>query len=68
MRALRTVLPPEVALIPVGGIGASDIPEWLAAGAAGFGFGSELFQTSFSLADIERRARQLVQALSAGVE
>ena len=65
LQALRAVLPPDVRVFPVGGIGAAEIPAWLAAGAAGFGFGSELFRPEYELPEIERRARQLVQALQA---
>jgi 2-dehydro-3-deoxyphosphogalactonate aldolase len=50
-------------VFPVGGIESQDIPRWLSVGAAGFGFGSELFRPDYSLADIGRRARDLVQAL-----
>jgi 2-dehydro-3-deoxyphosphogalactonate aldolase len=59
LQALRVVLPAQVAVYPVGGIGAPDILDWVAAGAAGFGFGSELFRPIYTLADIDRRARQL---------
>jgi len=62
LQALRAVLPTEINVYPVGGIGASDIPGWLAAGATGFGFGSELFRPDYSVADIERRAQLLVAA------
>jgi 2-dehydro-3-deoxyphosphogalactonate aldolase len=61
LEALRAVLPTDVGVFPVGGVGAQDIARWLSAGAAGFGFGSELFRPSYSLADVEQRARQLVQ-------
>jgi 2-dehydro-3-deoxyphosphogalactonate aldolase len=63
LEALRAVLPGDVGVFPVGGIGGQDIPRWLAAGAAGFGFGSELFRPDYSVADIERRAGELVHAL-----
>jgi 2-dehydro-3-deoxyphosphogalactonate aldolase len=62
LQALRAVLPAEINIYPVGGIGAADIPGWQAAGATGFGFGSELFRPDYSMADIERRARALVSA------
>jgi len=65
LQALRAVLPPEALVFPVGGIGASDIPGWLAAGAAGFGLGTELFRPDYSLADIEGRAHRLVDAFNA---
>lgn len=65
LQALRAVLAPAVRVFPVGGVGPAEIPAWLAAGAAGFGFGSELFRPGYELAEIERRARHLVQALRA---
>jgi len=63
LQALRAVLPPEVEVYPVGGISAQDIPAWLAAGATGFGFGSELFKPDYSLEDIDKRAKTMVSAL-----
>jgi 2-dehydro-3-deoxyphosphogalactonate aldolase len=63
LQAVRAVLPSHVKVFPVGGIERQDIPRWLSVGAAGFGFGSELFRPDYSLADIGRRARELVQAL-----
>jgi len=62
LQALRTVLPKGIDILPVGGVAADQIPDWLAAGAAGFGFGSELFRPDYSLADIARRAQLIVQA------
>jgi 2-dehydro-3-deoxyphosphogalactonate aldolase len=61
LRALRTVLPTEIKLFPVGGVTAEQIPGWLAAGAAGFGFGSELFRPEYGLDDIRQRAQLLVR-------
>ena len=63
LKALKSVLPKHVRVLPVGGIGAQDITEWLAAGADGFGFGSELFTPAYTLAQIETRARALIEAL-----
>ena len=63
LKALKSVLPKHVHVLPVGGIGAQDITEWLAAGADGFGFGSELFTPAYTLAQIETRARSLIEAL-----
>jgi 2-dehydro-3-deoxyphosphogalactonate aldolase len=65
LQALRAVLPAGVRVFPVGGVGAAEVPAWVSAGAAGFGFGSELFRPEYDLPEIERRARQLVQALRA---
>jgi 2-dehydro-3-deoxyphosphogalactonate aldolase len=66
LQALRAVLPRDVEVFPVGGIGVSNIAEWLAAGATGFGLGSELFRPEYSLADIEQRAAALVEATRRG--
>jgi 2-dehydro-3-deoxyphosphogalactonate aldolase len=65
LKALRAVLPAQVGVLAVGGVGAADIPGWLEAGAGGFGFGSELFRPDYSLPEIARRAKLLVDALPA---
>jgi len=64
LRALKTVLPAAVRVLPVGGIGAADVAAWLAAGADGFGFGSELFRPEYTLDEIDARARRLLRALA----
>ena len=63
LQALRAVLPQSVRIFPVGGIGVADIAGWLAAGAAGFGLGSELFRPEYELAEIAQRAAGLVRAV-----
>jgi 2-dehydro-3-deoxyphosphogalactonate aldolase len=61
LTALRAVLPREAEVLPVGGVAAEHIADWLIAGASGFGFGSELFRPEYGLKDIERRAQVLVR-------
>ena len=68
LKALKSVLPKHVRVFPVGGIGAQDIAEWLASGADGFGFGSELFTPAYTLAQVETRARGLIDALRAATK
>lgn len=63
LQALRTVLPADAGMLAVGGVAAEHIADWLAAGAAGFGFGSELFRPEYALSEVERRAQLLVQTL-----
>ncbi|HVM80795.1 MAG TPA: 2-dehydro-3-deoxy-6-phosphogalactonate aldolase [Stellaceae bacterium] len=65
LRSLRAVLPPEIPVLPVGGIDAAGIAAWRAAGAAGFGIGSALYKPGMSAAEVERRAEALVAALRA---
>ena len=60
LKALLDVLPKQCRLYPVGGIGAADINEWRQAGAAGFGFGSELFKPTYGIEEIAARAASLV--------
>jgi 2-dehydro-3-deoxyphosphogalactonate aldolase len=68
LRALKSVLPKHVKIFPVGGIGSQDIAGWLASGADGFGFGGELFKPAYTLAELEKRAQDLVQALRSSTE
>ncbi|HKE93286.1 MAG TPA: 2-dehydro-3-deoxy-6-phosphogalactonate aldolase [Povalibacter sp.] len=65
LKALRDVLPGRVSVYPVGGVGADDVGQWLQAGAAGFGFGSELFRATYSLEEITQRTRRIVSACTA---
>lgn len=67
LKALKSVLPKHVRIYPVGGIGSQDIAEWLVSGADGFGFGSELFTPAYTLAEIEKRAHALIEALRAAM-
>jgi 2-dehydro-3-deoxyphosphogalactonate aldolase len=64
LQALKSVLPAAVRVLPVGGIGAPDIAAWLAVGAGGFGFGSDLFRAEYSLDEIDTRAQRLMRALA----
>ena len=63
LKALGAVLPKGTRVYAVGGVAAPQIYEWLAAGAAGIGFGSELFRAGLSLEEIAQRAHTLVAAL-----
>jgi 2-dehydro-3-deoxyphosphogalactonate aldolase len=65
IKALKAVLPRSLPVYAVGGIGAEAVAEWKNAGADGFGFGSELFRRDYSVTEIARRAKLLVEALRA---
>ena len=62
VKALRAVLPPATILLPVGGITPARMADYFAAGADGFGLGSELFKPSYSIDEIKQRARDFVVA------
>lgn len=68
LKALRTVLPPDVAIHAVGGVGVADLDGWVQAGAAGFGFGGELYRPGYSAQDVEVRARALAQGVRAALK
>ena len=59
LRALRAVLPPGTPILPVGGMDATTIPSWHAAGAAGFGIGSALYKPGDTPPDVARKAAAL---------
>src|SRR6185312_13101307 len=62
LKAPKAVLPRDVAIAPVGGVGARDMAEWRKAGAACFGIGGELYRPGMAPDEIHRRAVELVQA------
>jgi 2-dehydro-3-deoxyphosphogalactonate aldolase len=62
LKAWKAVFPPEVPLIPVGGITPGIMADYLAAGAAGFGIGSALYKPGLAAAEIARRAAAFVEA------
>lgn len=63
LKAMRAVLPPEVAVLAVGGAGPHNFAEWLEAGAQGFGIGSALYKPGDSASTVAARAREIVAAL-----
>jgi 2-dehydro-3-deoxyphosphogalactonate aldolase len=63
LRALRAVLAPEALVLPVGSIDASNVVQWRAAGAAGFGVGSAIYRPGDSPDTVAAKARTLVSAL-----
>ena len=62
LRAMRAVLPTGTLVFPVGGIDASNIPTWQAAGAAGFGIGSAIYKPGDSPATVAAKADALMAA------
>jgi 2-dehydro-3-deoxyphosphogalactonate aldolase len=63
--ALRAVLPPGTAVLPVGGIGPTTLAAWRRAGAHGFGVGSSIYKPGDSAADVRIKAQALMTALAA---
>lgn len=62
VKAWKAVFPPEVPLLPVGGVTPERIADYVAAGAAGFGIGSALYKPGATAAEIGSRAKAFVEA------
>ena len=62
VKALRAVLPPELQLLPVGGITPENIAAYRAAGASGFGIGSALYRPGTDARSVAHAARNFAGA------
>ncbi|MEO6299436.1 MAG: 2-dehydro-3-deoxy-6-phosphogalactonate aldolase, partial [Paracoccaceae bacterium] len=62
LKAIRAVLPKATQIYAVGGAGASNFAQWLNAGANGFGIGTAIYTPGLSVAEITRRATEIVAA------
>lgn len=62
LKALKSILPPEVPLWPVGGIKPETMTDWVRAGATGFGIGGALYTPGTAAAEVGARAREFVEA------
>jgi len=60
VKALRAVLDPTVRVLPVGGITPTNIADYRAAGASGFGIGSSLYKPGMTVAQVAVQARRWV--------
>ena len=63
LRAQRAVLPPDMAVLIVGGITPETMAPWLGSGARGFGLGSALYKTGDVSGVVGERARHFIDAL-----
>ena len=60
--ALKAVLPPEVPVLAVGGITPDNLKDYLAAGCAGAGLGSDLYRAGQSVEQTREQARRFISA------
>ncbi|MBO9579278.1 MAG: 2-dehydro-3-deoxy-6-phosphogalactonate aldolase [Sphingobium sp.] len=66
LKAMKAVLPSDIPVFAVGGIGPDNLTAWRRAGADGFGIGSALFRPGIALAELDERAKALTAAWRAG--
>lgn len=62
MKAIKTVLPAQTQLLPVGGVTPESMAGWVQSGATGFGIGSQLYQPGGSFEELAQRAQSFVDA------
>lgn len=62
LKAWKAVLPGNVHVLPVGGISAGNMGDWVAAGASGFGIGGSLYKPGDKAKDVGAKAAALVAA------
>lgn len=65
VRQLRAVLPPEVVVWAVGGVGPALMAQWWEAGARGFGLGGELYRPGQGVQETIEKARAAAEAAAA---
>lgn len=63
LKQLSAVLPTEVTVLAVGGVGAENMAAWRAAGARAFGIGGELYRPGQSVSVTAERASEIVAAV-----
>lgn len=63
VKALRAVLPREVPLLAVGGVGVHNAEEYRAAGASGFGIGSALYAPGMTAEEVFAKATKFCAAI-----
>jgi 2-dehydro-3-deoxyphosphogalactonate aldolase len=62
VKALRSILPPNTPLLPVGGINPQNMAAYIAAGATGFGIGGQLYQPGIDETTLKRSASAFMDA------
>lgn len=65
IKAVKDVLPKDIQVYAVGGVGAANLEPWRAAGVAGIGVGGELYRPGYTAQEVGQRAAALVAAWNA---
>ncbi|WP_419254438.1 2-dehydro-3-deoxy-6-phosphogalactonate aldolase [Caulobacter sp. ErkDOM-YI] len=65
IKAVKDVLPKDILVYAVGGVGAANLEPWLKAGVAGIGVGGELYRPSDTPEEVGQKAAALIAAWNA---
>ncbi len=58
LKAIKSILPEEVLVLPVGGINPDSMPHYIHAGANGFGLGASLYKPGDSPSSVAQKAKE----------
>jgi 2-dehydro-3-deoxyphosphogalactonate aldolase len=65
IKAVKDVLPKDILVYAVGGVGAANLEPWLKAGVAGIGVGGELYRPGYTPEEVGQKAAALIAAWNA---
>lgn len=68
IKALKAVLPPDVPVFAVGGVTPENLTQWLQAGCAGAGLGSDLYRAGQPVSRTAAQAKAFVEAYQEAVQ
>lgn len=68
IKALKAVLPPNIAVFAVGGVTPENLAQWIDAGCAGAGLGSDLYRAGQSVERTAQQAAAFVKAYREAVQ
>jgi len=68
IKALKAVLPPEIPVFAVGGVTPENLSQWIDAGCAGAGLGSDLYRAGQSIERTAQQATAFVKAYREAVQ
>ena len=68
IKALKAVLPPEIPVFAVGGVTPENLSQWIDAGCAGAGLGSDLYRAGQSVERTAQQATAFVKAYRESVQ
>ena len=63
LKAIKVVLPPDMLILPVGGVNVGNMKDFMAVGASGFGLGSGLYKAGMTAEQVSLNTQAYIKAL-----